>query len=189
MLSICGAQTTHDVGYSNGIVTASLVAAYSANPGLTRTAPPFSGDSYGTIIQDSVDWLMTSQEDSGVGQRGGWRYTFDAGADTSADSWSYVGLEGSEQVLGLVVLEDVKKQAELRIHDSQAPSGQFGYTGTGASALAVTRRPAAGCPASSLSPLEAATSSSSMCLHRTVPSQRGRAQDRGGQPTRGAVAR
>ncbi len=141
MLSICAAQTTHDVGYSNGIITASLVAAYSANPGLARTAPPFNGETYGTIIQDSVDWLMVSQEDDGVGQRGGWRYTFEAGADTSADSWTYVGLEGAEQVLGLSVLEDVKRQAELRIHDSQAANGQFGYTGTsclGAGCNAVT---------------------------------------------------
>jgi hypothetical protein len=132
-ISLCGSQFAGDIGYANGAAGAALVAAYSANPALIRPGAPFAGDSYMTIVQDAVDWISASQEDSGAGQRGGWRYTFDAGADTSVDSWSYVSLEGFEAVFGGSVLEDVKREAEIRIDDSQedtgAGLGQFGYTG------------------------------------------------------------
>jgi hypothetical protein len=130
MISLCGSGSTHHVGYSNGVATAGLVAAYSANPALIKPAGAFGGESYMTIIQDSIDWISTSQSDTGGTARGGWRYTFNADADTSSDSWSYVALEGFEAVLGGTVLEDVKREAERRINSSQATNGQFGYTGT-----------------------------------------------------------
>jgi hypothetical protein len=135
-LSLCGNDGLHDMGYASPTAAAALVAAYSANPNLVRTSAPFNGESYRTIVQDAVDWISASQEDIGFSQRGGWRYTFDDGADTSADSWNYVALEGFEAVFGGTVLEDVKREAERRIDDSQAeapsPSatGQFGYTGS-----------------------------------------------------------
>ena len=132
-LSLCGSDGIGYMGYSSPSATAALIAAYSANPNLVRTSAPFDGESYRTIIQDAVDWISASQEDSTGQARGGWMYTFDNSADTSADSWNYVALEGFEAVLGGTVLEDVKREAELRINSSQsqfAPVGQFGYTGT-----------------------------------------------------------
>jgi hypothetical protein len=136
-LSLCGTDNLGDIGYANPVVAAGLVAAYSANPNLVRAGAPFAGENYMTIVQDAVDWITASQEDSvGTGQ-GGWRYTFEGGADTSADSWNYVALEGFEAVFGGIVLEDVKREAERRIDNSQAESpspsatGQFGYTGSG----------------------------------------------------------
>ena len=130
-LALCGPDGTQYQAYASPTATTALIAAYSANPGLVRASAPFAGDSYMTIVQDGIDWISASQEDDF--RRGGWRYTFDSDADTSADSWNYVALEGFEAVFGGTVLEDVKREAEIRINGSQsqgAPVGQFGYSDT-----------------------------------------------------------
>jgi hypothetical protein len=133
-LSLCGSDGTLYMGYSSPSATAALIAAYSANPNLVRTSAPFAGENYMALVQDAVDWISASQEDSVGTFQGGWMYTFDGNADTSADSWNYVALEGFEAVFGGTVLEDVKREAERRINSSQsqnAPVGQFGYQNTG----------------------------------------------------------
>ena len=85
------------------------------------------------IVQDAIDWIAFGQHDIGAPARGGWRYNPNGGADTSADSWSYVANDGFEAVFGGTVLELVKQEAEMRINSSQSQNapwrGQFGYTG------------------------------------------------------------
>jgi hypothetical protein len=140
MLSLCGGHAINsghgglpgEEGYANGVAAAAVIAAWSASKNTTHTAPVggLANQSYFNIIQDAVDWISVAAEDNVGVERGGWRYDFEQGADTSADSWNYVALEGHEQVFGGTVLEDVKKESEIRIHASQNNNGQFGYVDT-----------------------------------------------------------
>jgi|GEM_PF-3235907 len=139
MISLCGSSFSSPVGYANPIATAALVAAYAANPDtLVPAGSAFAGETYKTVVHDAADWIAYAQTEGSSPNRGGWRYTANGGADTSADSWNYVALEGAEQLFGLpagvgTLFDKVKTEAEHRINGSQsqsAPVGQFGYTGT-----------------------------------------------------------
>jgi hypothetical protein len=135
-------------GYATAIAAAALTAAYSENPATPGSDPAtpvpsgvrFAGESFSLIVQDATDWIAFGQSDcclgaaGGGGTQGGWRYTANGGADTSADSWSYVALEGFEEVFGGTVPELVKREAERRLDASQcqeAPVGRFGYINCG----------------------------------------------------------
>jgi len=133
MISLCGANHVHPVGYASPIATAGILSAYSAAPATVIASGAFIGESYFQIAQDAIDWIAFAQHDGPGVAQGGWQYLPNVGADTSSDSWSYVANEGFEVVFGGTVLEAVKVEAERRINSSQAQGapwrGQFGYTG------------------------------------------------------------
>jgi len=152
ILALCSnSQSTNPilsrVGYSNAIVTAGILAAYSGAPLTLVANGSFAGqvdgvDTYTNVVQDSVDWTALGQVDQPNG-RGGWRYysnyqsgtTTSNSSDTSVDSWHYLAIEGFEVVFGGSPLEAVKVEAEHRIDFSQSQGGpgnlgQFGYTDT-----------------------------------------------------------
>ena len=139
ILSLCGNSFTNEVGYANPIGTASILAAFDGAP--NTFVPPGSfagqreGDTYFDVVQDLIDWIAYAQSEGAGIDRGGWRYTANGGADTSADSWHFVAMEGFEVVFGGTVLELVKQESELRIDSSQSQGGvgdlgQFGYVDT-----------------------------------------------------------
>ncbi len=141
ILSLCGPSNFSPNGYANPIATAGIIAAYSS-PGAPGTlvapgsfAGQVPGDTYFDVVQDLIDWIAYAQHDTAGITRGGWRYTANGGADTSADSWHFVAMDGFEVVFGGTVLELVKQEAELRINSSQSQGGagdlgQFGYVDT-----------------------------------------------------------
>lgn len=115
-------------GYAHPIAIAALIAAYSDAPQTVLDFSPFAGETVFQLVQDGVDFIAYAQSDQNNVTRGGWRYRANQGADTSADSWNYLALEGFEAVFGGAVLESVKVEAERRIFASQAGNGSFGYT-------------------------------------------------------------
>lgn len=116
-------------GYAHPIAAAGLIAAYSEAPQTVLDFTPYAGETVFQLLQDAIDFIGFAQSDANNVTRGGWRYQANqSSADTSADSWNYLALEGFEAVFGGSVAEAVKLEAEQRLMNSQAGNGSFGYT-------------------------------------------------------------
>lgn len=134
-ISLCGSHMGSRIGYANAIAAAGLIAAWGHAP-QTELNP--GGRTWGFLIEEGVEYLGFGQSEWSGWNRGGWRYQLNTGADTSADSWNYLAMEGYEAVLGGTISPAVKREVEHRLSSSQfdgpnAPQhGQFNYQGSNA---------------------------------------------------------
>lgn len=95
-----------------------------------------STDTYLEVVQDMVDMYAWGQGDTASGNSaGGWRYSWNGGADNSACQWAAIGMIPAERTWGCTVPQWVKDRNNVWLtysyHDYGAYSG-FGYTGAGA---------------------------------------------------------
>ncbi len=81
------------------------------------------------IAQDMMDAYAWGQVDSGAA-RGGWRYSWNSGADNSASQWAAIGFLGIKAAFGLDVAAWVKQENNVWLTYSYNGTG-FGYDGPG----------------------------------------------------------
>jgi hypothetical protein len=122
--------------YQLGMIMDGIVA--SGRPGAVATTGPdgIIGETYGTIVQDMVDWYAMAQSDATT--HGGWRYSAwnnSLGShDNSTSGWAGTGIVAAEDVFGSVVPDWLKtrNQLGLELTDNESDvndvDGVHGYT-------------------------------------------------------------
>jgi hypothetical protein len=91
-----GGDNSRDI-YVTGLALPALVSG--AAPGDLVTAGTFAGQTYSSVVRDTVDYLAYAQNEAVAGHpnaRGGWRYFANSasaqGSDNSTSQWPVVGM-------------------------------------------------------------------------------------------------
>ncbi|MGA1842202.1 MAG: putative Ig domain-containing protein [bacterium] len=113
--------------YETGAVMDALVASGAPDEIARAGGANVIGRHYQNIVQDMVDMYAWGQTDSG-NQLGGWRYSWNIGADNSAAQWGAIGMIAAERNFGCIVPQWVKDRNNLWLNFSYNPAGYFGYT-------------------------------------------------------------
>ncbi len=103
--------------------------ASSNTPGAFAYTGPsnVNGRFYLDILRDMMDAYAWGQDDGG-NDRGGWRYSWDGGADNSACQWAAIGMIAAEDNYGIWVPPFVKNENNLYWLNYSYNGQTFGYT-------------------------------------------------------------
>ncbi|MCK4658684.1 MAG: tandem-95 repeat protein [Phycisphaerae bacterium] len=120
-----GISVTEDnAPYQLGMVM-DAIATSAAPDRVASTGPPgVTGRTYRDILQDMVDMYAWGQASNG-----GWRYSWNNGADNSVCQWAAIGFLGA-RVFGLDAPQWVKDENNRWLNATYNGTG-FGYTGPG----------------------------------------------------------
>lgn len=114
--------------YQGGMIMDAIVA--TGTPAVVATLGPLAGRTYGTIVQDMVDWYSYCQYDANP-YGGGWYYSCDGWVDGSISQWAAIGMIAAERNFGATVPQIVKDYNKVWVdyaHD--IATGISGYNGT-----------------------------------------------------------
>ena len=115
--------------YEGGMIMDAIASSNRPLGFATTGGSNIKGRFYFHILTDMVDMYAWGQDDSG-GDRGGWRYNWDGGADNSACQWAAIGMLAAEDTFGINIPQFVKEQDNDWLNYSYNGTG-FGYTGPG----------------------------------------------------------
>lgn len=115
--------------YVTGLVLPVIAKLAADTPDAVVGAGPLAGQTYRTLVQDTVDYFAWGQNDSGYAQ-GAWRYYANSGdADNSTAQWPPIGMLYAQVVPGATVPAFVRQELRIWIDYIQNPNGGSGYDG------------------------------------------------------------
>ena len=115
--------------YVTGLVLPVIAKLAADTPDAVVGAGPLAGQTYRTVVQDTVDYFAWGQNDSGYAQ-GAWRYYANSGdADNSTAQWPPIGMLYAQAVPGVSVPAFVRQELRIWIDYIQNPNGGSGYDG------------------------------------------------------------
>jgi len=104
-----GLEAPYLPAYQGGPVVDAIIASNTPNAVTVTGGANVIGRTYKQIVQDLLDGYAWGQQDSGS-YRGGWRYSWEGGADNSVSQWWGVAAIPAERNFGCVVPQFVKDE-------------------------------------------------------------------------------
>jgi len=115
--------------YVTGLAATAIAA--TATPGAVVGNGALTGQTYGQVMRDVMDYFAYGQADPGNNARGGWRYYADYGqSDNSTAQWPEITALVSSAYMGQDMAPFVKTELDYWINYIQNPDGGSDYDGT-----------------------------------------------------------